>query len=74
MRADSEKGGIEMDYRLNKKFPGFQVTREGKFEWRRYIHGQTYNEVPPEDAHRFEKIGTEKQGEENREPGIKKKK
>lgn len=49
-----------MPYRLKKEFPGFQVMRQGKFEWRRYRHGQTYDEVPPEDAQRFNKVEPEK--------------
>ena len=43
-----------MPYKLKKKELAFQVTREGKFEYRRYKHGVLYDEVPPEDAHRFE--------------------
>ena len=43
-----------MPYKLKKKELAFQVTREGKFEYRRYVHGIVYDEIPPEDAHRFE--------------------
>jgi precorrin-6x reductase len=45
-----------MPYRLKKTENAFQVCREGKFEYRRYERGKTYDEVPPEDAHRFEEI------------------
>lgn len=45
-----------MSYRLKKTENAFQVCREGKFENRRYEHGKAYDEVPPEDAHRFEEI------------------
>lgn len=48
-----------MAYHLKKEFPAFQVMRQGKFEWRRYMHGQTYDEVPPEDAHKFKKTDME---------------
>ncbi len=48
-----------MSYKLKPTENEFQVTREGKFEYRRYRHGETYNEVPPEDLHRFEKIDAE---------------
>ncbi len=51
-----------MPYRLKKTESAFQVCREGKFEYRRYEHGKTYDEVPPEDAHRFEKTDMETKG------------
>jgi hypothetical protein len=44
-----------MPFRLKPSENAFQVTREGKFEYRRYEHGKVYDEIPPEDAHRFEK-------------------
>jgi hypothetical protein len=44
-----------MSFKLKKEENAFQVMREGKFEYRRYEHGKPYDEVPPEDAHRFEK-------------------
>jgi hypothetical protein len=43
-----------MSFKLKKEENAFQVLREGKFEYRRYEHGKAYDEVPPEDAHRFE--------------------
>lgn len=48
-----------MAYRLKPGITAFQVMRQGKFEWRRYRHGQTYDEVPPEDAHKFKKTDME---------------
>jgi len=45
-----------MSFRLKKTENAFQVLREGKFEYRRYGHGKTYDEVPPEDAHRFDPV------------------
>jgi hypothetical protein len=49
-----------MSYRLKKTENAFRVCREGKFEYRRYEHGKTYDEVPPEDAHRFETLDVER--------------
>ena len=43
-------------YKLKPKELAFQVTREGKFEYRHYRQGQIYDEIPPEDAQRFEEI------------------
>lgn len=45
-----------MPYKLKLKELAFQVIREGKFEYRRYVHGIVYDEIPPEDANRFEEI------------------
>ena len=52
-------------YKLKPKELAFQVTREGKFEYRHYRQGQIYDEIPPEDAHRFEKTdaGTQRRGD-----------
>lgn len=49
-----------MPYKLKKSELAFQVIREGKFEYRRYKHGVVYDEIPPEDASRFDKIEPEK--------------
>jgi hypothetical protein len=49
-----------MPYKLKLKELAFQVIREGKFEYRRYVHGIVYDEIPPEDANRFDKIEPEK--------------
>ena len=57
-----------MAYRLKKSELAFQVTREGKFEYRRYKHGEIYNEVPPEDFHRFERTEAEISKEEEALP------
>jgi hypothetical protein len=59
---------VHMSYRLKKSELAFQVTREGKFAYRRYKHGETYSEVPPEDAHRFENTGTGTKKEEDPAP------
>ena len=34
----------------------FQITREGEFEYRKFLHGEVYASIPPEEANRFEKI------------------
>jgi hypothetical protein len=62
-----------MSYKLKPKELAFQVTREGKFEYRRYKHGETYNEIPPEDAHRFEEI-TNKTNDTNKKPELRERK
>ena len=56
-----------MSYKLKPAENEFQVTREGKFEYRRYRHGETYNEVPPEDLHRFEEIKKEESSKQKAE-------
>lgn len=48
-----------MGYKLKPTENAFQVTREGKFAYRSYRRGEIYDEVPPEDVDRFEKIGPE---------------
>lgn len=50
-----------MGYRLKKEVNEFQVTREGKFEFHTFRHGEVYEEIPEEDCHRFET--TEEGGE-----------
>jgi hypothetical protein len=49
------------------------VTREGKFEYRRYKQGIIYNEIPPEDAHCFEEI-TNKTNDANKKPELRERK
>jgi len=41
-------------YRLKNSEPDFQVTREGRFEFHTFRHGEVYDEIPEEDRHRFE--------------------
>lgn len=48
-----------MPYKLKSKENEFQVTREGKFEYRSYKHGILYDEIPPEEAKHFEKTDAE---------------
>jgi hypothetical protein len=48
-----------MAYKLKPKEPGFQVTREGEFEYQKFLPGQIYEKVPPEEAHKFEQFGQE---------------
>ncbi len=61
-----------MSYQLKKTENAFQVCREGKFEYRRYEHGKTYDEVPPEDAHRFEETQIAERKAPSEEPKKKK--
>ena len=56
---------VPMSYRLKKEENAFRVCREGKFEYHRFEHGKTYDEVPPEDAHRFETTDAEIQKSED---------
>ena len=44
-----------MSYRLKKGQESFQVV-DGKFAGRRYERGREYDEIPPEESRRFEKI------------------
>ena len=53
-----------MPYKLKSKENEFQVTREGKFEYRSYKHGILYDEIPPEEAKHFEKTDTGAQKED----------
>ena len=46
-----------MAYKLKAKEPGFQVCREGEFEYHKFLPGKIYEKVPREEAHRFEEIG-----------------
>lgn len=62
-----------MSYKLKAKELAFQVTREGEFEYRRYKQGIIYNEIPPEDAHRFEEI-TNKTNDANKKPELRERK
>lgn len=48
-----------MPFRLKDSENEFQATKEGKFEFRSFRHGKVYDEVPPEEAHRFETTESE---------------
>ncbi len=52
----STKGVNDMSYRLKKSENEFQVTREGKFEYRHFNHGEIYEEIPDEEKDKFETI------------------
>jgi hypothetical protein len=61
-----------MSYRLKKTENAFQVCREGRFENRRYEHGKAYDEVPPEDAHRFEQTNVGDSVSDGKKPRARK--
>jgi hypothetical protein len=41
--------------RLKSTSPAFEVT-DGLFAGRKYLHGQTYAEIPPQEAEKFEEV------------------
>jgi hypothetical protein len=43
-----------MPYKLKAKENEFQVTREGKFEYKHFKHGEIYESVPEEEKERFD--------------------
>ncbi len=43
-----------MKYRLKKTEEAIQIV-DGPYAGRKYAKGTLYNEIPPEEAHRFEK-------------------
>jgi len=45
-----------MSFKLKATEPGFQVTREGEFEYHKFLPGRIYEKVPPEEIHKFEDI------------------
>ena len=53
-----------MPYRLRAEENEIQVTKEGPFEFKFFRHGEIYPDVPEEERHRFEEIGTDAQPEE----------
>jgi hypothetical protein len=42
-------------YKLKTSEPAFEVV-DGKFAGRKYRHGQTYQEIPPEEKDKFDRI------------------
>ena len=45
-----------MAWRLKAGESGFQVTREGDFEYQTFKPGEVYERIPLEEADRFEPI------------------
>ncbi|OPY74716.1 MAG: hypothetical protein A4E64_02138 [Syntrophorhabdus sp. PtaU1.Bin058] len=45
-----------MQYRLKSNEAPFEVV-DGPMAGRKFSAGETYTEVPPQEAHRFEEIG-----------------
>ena len=43
-----------MPYKLKPNVPAFQVTREGEFEYHKFLHGEVYERVPEEEKERFD--------------------
>lgn len=48
-------------YRLKSNVADFTVV-DGKFAGRNYRAGETYDEIPPEEKNKFEKLGSEEAG------------
>ena len=48
-----------MLYRLKPSEEAFQVTREGPFEYHRFVHFEIYDMEPEEEKKRFEMVQTE---------------
>ena len=46
-------------YRLKPSEEAFQVTREGPFEYHRFVHSEVYDSIPEEEKNRFEVVKTE---------------
>ena len=46
-------------YRLKTSEEAFQVTREGPFEYHRFVHFELYDSIPEEEKKRFEVMQTE---------------
>lgn len=46
-------------YRLKKNVPAFEVV-DGKYAGRKYAHGQVYEDIPPEEAKKFETVQAQK--------------
>jgi hypothetical protein len=42
-------------YKLKTNVPDFEVV-DGKFAGRKYRHGQTYQEIPPEEVKKFDQV------------------
>jgi len=47
-----------MNYRLKKGQENI-VIMGGPFEGKKFVRGVEYSEIPPEEKHRFEKVGTD---------------
>jgi len=45
-----------MPYRLKQEFEAFEVVSEGPWEGRKFRHGESYDEVPELEAHKFERF------------------
>jgi hypothetical protein len=56
-------------WRLKPSENEFQVTREGEFEYCKFIQGELYTKIPPEEAHRFESIGEPKETPKKKKGG-----
>ena len=54
-----------MKYRLKKNAESIQIV-DGPYAGRKYEKGKLYDEIPPEEAHRFERIKDKKQDQGSR--------
>ncbi len=53
-----------MAYKLKPGQFGFQVTKEGEFEYKTFKPGEVYDRIPEEEKDRFEEIGEIQGGDE----------
>ena len=47
---------MAMAWKLKAEKNEFQVTREGKFEYHTFRHGEIYQEIPAEEESKFEEV------------------
>ena len=50
------EGGRKMGWKLKAAENEFQVTREGKFEYHTFCHGEIYQEIPMGEEEKFEEV------------------
>lgn len=62
-----------MQYKLKPGVESFEIV-DGAFAGKKYFRGKVYEKIPPEEKHKFEKVGgeegkkVEKQKEEKTKP------
>lgn len=44
-----------MKYKLKQKFEAFEVV-DGPLDGRKFEHGRVYEEIPPQEKHKFEEV------------------
>lgn len=58
-------------YRLKASEEAFQVTREGAFEYHRFVHFELYDSIPEQEKGRFELVKGEARAPEIKKGGKK---